>query len=158
MATGSGDWSVVETIAPRQKVVVERRADATLSGTVRATTADSIEVDTDGTTTAVSRPDVRRVLRVRSRASKNALRGLAIGGVGGVLQGLLLTKSNRGLFAGLFGAGWAIIGGAAGAISGAKSSDTEIIYAAPDTSPLPDLRMQPTRRVLPDGARLIRRR
>ena len=157
-ATASGDWSAVEALAPGSKVAVERHGGNAVSGATRTVAADSIEVDTDRSTLVVARADVSRVLRTRSRASESTARGLAIGGVGGVLQGLLLTKSNRLLFAGLFGAGWGLIGATAGAISGAGHSETTIVYSAMEANPQPNFRMQPTRRVSPGGARLIRQR
>ena len=52
-----------------------------------------------------------------------------------MLQGLLLTQSDRLLFAGLFGAGWAAIGATVGAIGGAGDNESTVVYVAPAAMP-----------------------
>ena len=98
------------------------------------------------------------MLRTRSFAGMGAARGFAIGGAVGVLQALLLTKSDRLVFAGIFSAVWAPVGAALGAINGAGQRETTVVYAVIESNPLPNIRMQPTRRLSSDGARLIRKR
>ena len=157
-AVTSGDWSAVEALAPRSKVVVERHRDSAVSGASRAVTAASIEIDTANGAVVVARGDVARVLRTRSLAGKGAARGLAIGGIAGVLQALLLTKSDRLVFAGMFSAVWAPIGAALGAIDGARTHETTVVYSVIASTSLSNIRGQPTRRLSPDGARPVRPR
>lgn len=155
-AVTSGDWSAVEALAARSKVVVERHRGSAVSGASRAVTAASIEIDTADGAVVVARGDVARVLRTRSLAGKGAARGLAIGGIAGVLQALLLTKSDRLVFAGIFSAVWAPLGAVIGAIHGAGTHETSVVYSAMTATPLPISRKEPARRLSPDGARLMR--
>lgn len=138
--------------------MVERRGGGAVSGATRAVTSASIEIDTSDSVLVVARADVARVLRTRSSAGIGAARGLAIGAAVGVLQALLLTKSDRLVFAGIFSAVWAPVGAALGAINGAGHRESTVIYSVIESNPLPNIRMQPTRRLSPDGARLIRHR
>ncbi len=155
-ASGPSDWSRVDALPEGAKVVVERHGPTAMAGSTLNVTANSIELATSAGSAVVDRVDVRRVLRTRSRAGKRAAWGMAIGGVGGVLQGLLLTESNQLLFARLFGAGWAAIGGTIGGLSAIGDSETIVVYEAVGPHPeLPNLQMQPTRHVTLVGARLI---
>lgn len=133
--TRPSDWSAVEALAPGTRVVVERQGGTALSGAASDVTTSSIEIDADGRAHVVLRSQVDRVLRLHSGVARGAARGLAIGGVGGVLQGLLLTQSDRLLFAGLFGAGWAAIGATVGAIGGAGDNESTVVYVAPAAMP-----------------------
>lgn len=158
-ASGLSDWARVDALPEGAKVVVERHGSTAIAGGTLNVTANSIELATRAGSAVVDRVDVRRVLRTKSRAGKRVAKGMAIGGVGGVLQGLLLTKSDRLLFARLFGLGWAAIGGTIGGLSAIGDSETIVIYEAVGPPPgLPDIRMQPTRRVTSEGARLTGRR
>ncbi len=129
-ASGPSDWSRVDALPEGAKVVVERHGPTAIAGSTLNVTANSIELATSAGSAVIDRVDVRRVLRTKSRAGKRAVWGLAIGGVGGVLQGLLLTESNQLLFARLFGAGWAAIGGTIGGLSGIGDSETIVVYEA----------------------------
>lgn len=143
------DWAAVEALGPRTRVVVERRAGGAVEGALRAVSARAVEVDTNADAVTVARADVARVLRMRgsNRRVEGAARGALIGGAAGVLQGLLLTKSNRLLFALRFSAVWAPLGAILGAVSGAGAGETaEVVYASAASEPLPDLHMQPTGR------------
>lgn len=157
-AVPSSDWSVVEALPPGSKVVVERRGGGAVSGATRAVTSASIEIDTSDSVLVVARAEVARVLRTRSLAGIGAARGLAIGGAVGVLQALLLTKSDRLVFAGIFSAVWGPVGAALGAINGAGHRETTVVYSVIESNPLPSIRMQPTRRLTLSGTRLIRHR
>jgi len=160
IARPHSDWSAVEALAPRSRVEIERRAGGSVSGAIRAVTPESVEVDIVSGTVTVSRADVARVLRVRrgSRRAAGAARGVLIGGAIGVAQSLLFTESSRLQFALRFSAVWVPIGATLGAISGADADDVTVIYAAVESTALPNLQMQPTRRAIPVGARLIWRR
>lgn len=157
-ARPQSDWSAVEALAPRSRVLIERRAGGAVSGTIRAVTPGSVEVDTGSGTATVTRVDVARVLRVRSgnRRAAGAARGVLIGGAVGVAQSLLFTQSSRLEFALRYGAVWVPIGATLGAISGADAYEETVVYVAAET--LPNIQMQPTRRVLPGGAQLTWRR
>jgi hypothetical protein len=152
------EWAAVEGLAPRSRVQIERRAGGSVSGTISAVTPGAIEVDTASGAVAVTRVDVARVVRVRSgnRRAAGAARGVLIGGAVGVAQSLLFTQSSRLEFALRYSAVWVPIGATLGAISGADSYEETVVYVAAET--LPNIQMQPTRRMTPDGARLIWRR
>ena len=155
-ASAPSDWSRVDGLPEGAKVVVDRHGSTAVAGSTLKITANSIELATSAGSAVIDRSDVRRVVRTKSRAGKRVVWGMAIGGVGGVLQGLLLTESNQLLFARLFGAGWAAIGGTIGGLSGIGASETIVVYEASASHPeLPNHQMQPTRRATLVGARLI---
>lgn len=151
-AATSSDWSAVEALPPGSNVVVERRSGGAVSGATRAITSASIEVDNRDRVLVLARADVARVLRTRNVAGLGAARGLAIGGAVGVLQALLLTKSDRLVFAGMFSAVWGSVGAALGAIDGAGRRETTVIYSVDASNPLSNIRMRPTPRLLPESA------
>ena len=155
----SSAWSRVEALQQGTTVVVERRGAGPMTGATRQVASDSIEIAASTGSVVIDRRDVRRVLRTRSRAARRAAWGTAIGAVGGVLQAVLLTESDQLQFAGIFGGGWAAIGGTIGALSGIGQSETLVVYAVIDPNPeLANHQMQPTHRVTRDGARLMWRR
>ena len=141
-AVASSDWLVVEALPRGSKVVVERRGGGAVYGATRAITSASIEIDTGDSALVVARADVARVLRTRSLAGVGAARGLAIGGAVGVLQALLLTKSDRLVFAGIFSAVWAPVGAALGAINGAGRRESIVIYSSIESNPLSEFKSE----------------
>ncbi len=154
------DWSAVEALSLQSRVEVERRAGGSVSGTLRAVTPESVAIDTGSGGITVTRVEVARVLRVRSgnRRAAGAATGVLIGAAVGVAQSLLFTESSKLQFALRFSAVWVPIGATLGAISGADANETTVVYSAVDSTLLPNLQMQPTRRVTLAGARLIWRR
>ena len=133
----SSDWSKVEALPQGTKVVVERRGANPISGATRKVATDSIEIAVSAGSVVIDRLEVHRVLRTRSQAAPRAAWGMAIGAVGGVLQAVLLTESDQLLFAGMFGGGWAVIGGTIGGISGVGRSEILVVYAVIDPNPPP---------------------
>ena len=119
--------------------MVERHGGSAVSGATRAATASSIEIDTGNNALVVARADVARVLRTRSLAGRGAARGLAIGGVAGVLPGLLLTRTDRLVFARMFSAVWAPIGAALGAVTGAGTHEATVVYSVLGSNPPPSI-------------------
>lgn len=147
------DWAAVEALTPRTRVVVDRHEGAPVPGAVRAVSARAIDVDTNAAAVTVPRAEVSRVLRLSgsNRRVEGAARGALIGGAVGVLQGLLLTRSNRLLFVARFSAGWASLGAALGAASGAGAGETSVVvYAAAGSGSQPERPSPPARVVSPD--------
>lgn len=129
-----GDWSNIESLKSRTRVIVETRNGTIYTGGIAAAAPDSITIVSDGRQTTIVRDDVESVhLGRRSSIFKRAFVGAGVGGLIGLAAGAaatIITGEGRGLLA----AQGLLYGIPAGAVIGAATGGTikrgRLIYRA----------------------------
>ncbi len=129
--TSNQDWSSVQALKLKTKLIVETKTGATVKGKVSGITPATLSLSSGGGTIALERDNVAKVYQTRkSSRLKRALIGAGIGaavgfGIGGVYA--LISKGNglaaaAGLFYGL------PTGAVFGAATGGKNRKGKLIY------------------------------
>ena len=125
----SSDWTAVRTLAPGSQIRIQQEDGRSTQGIVRSVADDQISVSIDQNAVSLARPSIRRIELASGRQTrKGALIGLLIGAAGGALQGVLTTKSSRGVWTASFAAGWGGIGALFGALDGSRRPKYVRVY------------------------------
>jgi hypothetical protein len=133
-AANENDWENVRKLSPGTKVEVIHHGLKQMSGTLTATTADSLTIQEAGssTGTTVGVADVTRVSTARGSRKKHTLIGMAIGaGATAALFAIGASTGDIDIRRDIVVGGGAAIGAAAGAGIGAALPTAKVIYRAP---------------------------
>lgn len=130
-----GNWSNVESLKTRTRIVVETRDGTTYTGKIAASTPDSVTLVSGGRQAAIARDNVESVhLGRRGSIFKRAFVGAGVGaliGLGAGAAATLITGEGKGLLAAQ-GLLYGIPAGAViGAATGGKIKRGRLIYHAP---------------------------
>jgi hypothetical protein len=116
----AGDWSALKSVAAGSRLAVKLKSGKTVEGGLRDVSDAALSLTVGGRQTDIKPEEVQRVYRVGgTSAKKAALVGLAVGAGAGAAIGAAGGDDNgfvpgRGVFA----AGFAVLGGGAGALIG----------------------------------------
>ncbi|MDT5272601.1 MAG: hypothetical protein QOH49_4787 [Acidobacteriota bacterium] len=117
--TAANDWSALKAVATGSKVEVKLKDGKTVKGKLTGVLDDALSLSVGGKPTDLKAGDVSRVYRVGgSSAGKAALIGAAVGAGAGAAVGASGGDEGFGPSNGVFAAGFAVLGGGAGALIG----------------------------------------
>jgi hypothetical protein len=117
--TTTGDWSGLKAVASGSKLSVKLKTGKTVEGKLTGVSDDGLSLTAGGKATDFKTVDVLRVYRVGgSSAGKAALIGAAVGAGTGAAVGASGGDEGFGPSNGVFAAGFAVLGGGAGALIG----------------------------------------
>jgi hypothetical protein len=118
----TSDWSVLSAVASESKLVVKQKNGKTVEGKLSSVSDDALTLSVKNTPLSIKREDVLSVYQVQKKsATKSTLIGLGVGaGAGAALGGAAAIKDDYGFdkIDHAVTAGLAVIGGAAGALTG----------------------------------------
>jgi hypothetical protein len=114
-----GDWSALKAVAQGSKLSVKLKSGKTVGGKLTGVSDDALSLSVGGKPTELKAADVLRVYRVGGGSAKKAtLIGLAVGAGTGAAIGASGGDEGFGPSNGVFAAGFAVLGGGAGALVG----------------------------------------
>ena len=117
--TATSDWSALKAVASGSKLSVKLKTGKTVKGRLTGVSDDALSLSVGGKPTELKAGEVLRVYRVGGvSAKKAALIGLAVGAGAGAAVGASGDDDDFLYNRGVFTAGFAVLGGGAGALIG----------------------------------------
>jgi len=116
----NSDWSKLNTVNSGSKLSVKLKSGQTIDGKLSAVSDTSLAITVKGKVTDVKREDVASVYQIKNKSEKKStLIGLGVGAGAGAAIGLAGRNNDGfGKIENIATAGFAVLGGAAGALTG----------------------------------------